>query len=372
MPTAQNLTESALNMAQSKISEMFPADTPAKYAYKRHHGTAMPFLGNNQARTTPIMQGDNCVGQQIVWTDKGADTVDLDGTAAEMVADMSCDLSDGEGAVSDDTSYTNNVGIKSVIRVNDDECGDNVIKAADLMVERVQAAFADLHAKLNTRAINFLNTNRTANKSTIYADGLQVENFTYSAADKHFSAPRGEMDDARILYEMKRIAELNDLSNYFIMSGLNMDKAFGTAAYTALNDNERSQSFFDTERLYFDQRDLDRTLDAASGIWSTFAVGEGTYAVWNSFWGDRVPNQISDNKWEYFIEDPDLMIMENGVMRPVRYQVLYQKICYAISATGKRKFKHLWEIKYLGGLYAAPVGESSETGIVKFVSELAS
>jgi hypothetical protein len=77
---------------------------------------------------------------------------------------------------------------------------------------------------------------------------------------------------------------------------------------------------------------------------------------------------ISDNKWEYHVNDPELMIMENGRLRPVRYQVMYQQICTGVNSVGKRTYKHLWELKYFGGLYAAPVGEASETGIIKYTS----
>jgi hypothetical protein len=70
--------------------------------------------------------------------------------------------------------------------------------------------------------------------------------------------------------------------------------------------------------------------------------------------------------WEFYVEDPMLMIMENGVMRPVRYEVAYQKVCTGRDTNTRHTNKHNWEVKYLGGRATAPQGVAGDTGVVKF------
>ncbi|MFZ7152198.1 MAG: hypothetical protein ACO1HP_00370, partial [Bacteroidota bacterium] len=71
--------------------------------------------------------------------------------------------------------------------------------------------------------------------------------------------------------------------------------------------------------------------------------------------------------WEFYLEDPILQIRQpDGSMAPLRYEVVYQKVCQGRDANTRHNDLHRFEVKFLGGIAVAPPGIDGETGIVKF------
>lgn len=358
---AQDVSASAQFAVQAKLMEMFSGDTPVNYQYKQGYESAKAILGNNAARTSEVLVNGQCIGEKIYWLEKGADSVVYDGDGTALT--LPCDLTAGEGVASNTKTYDDNVRIVSRVEVDDNLC-NNLYTFAELGAERLKVAIFDIRKRLNTKTITFLDANKGLNFDPEHVDTVAGDDgITYTAATKDFTAAGSKFQDPDFLTDIRALVENNDIDNYFLLSGRwNFYNAFVNSNYHRLNDTEKHHMRFDDFNMHFDSRHFDSTLTGKN----TFAIGAGTYAIWNRVWSTPEPVQIKDNSFEFHIIDPDLMINVGGVLQPVKYEVYYQRICTSGNTNGKRTFIHRWEVKFLGGLHEAPTAVTGQTGILKF------
>lgn len=361
---AQSVSASAQFAVQAKLNEMFAGDTPVKYQYRQAYETAKAMLMNNTARTAPVLVNGRCIGENVYWTEKGSDTITYNGDGTTPALTIACDLTESEGPTTDSKQYSDNVRLIAKVEVADDLC-DNLYTFQELAAERIMTAIFDIRKALNVKLINFLDTNKGANFDPEHADDVAGDDgITFVSASNHFTAAGSNFQDPDFLTDIAALVENNDIENYFLLSGRwNFYNAFMNSQYHRLNDTERHHMMFDDFNMYFDSRYLDSTLTGKN----TFAVGLGTYAIWNRVWSTPEPVQVKDNSFEYHIIDPELMINVGGVLQPVKYEVYYQKICTGGDANTRRTFTHRWEVKFLGGIYEAPTAVTDQTGILKFL-----
>jgi hypothetical protein len=362
---AGDFTASASLRIQEKLFEAFQDPTPATSEFSTPVKTAEVFLQKNTARVNEVLVNGRCEGYKIMWLKSGVDSIDYSGDGSAL--SLTCDVADGQELESDDKTYDDNLRIVSTVRVDDDLCANDYI-FTELSAQALQKGMNDIRKSLTTNLVNFVDANAGANLDGAVS-GIDLGNggWAVNADTITIEVPKGDFRNPDTLAEIDAVVQNNNIyGNYFLLNGrTNFYNSKFNADYKALNDQERSiaATYGDFE-MYHDLRYLDQTLGGAN----TFAINPNAYVVWNRAYSQLEAIMVDTTKqiWEFYVEDPMLMIMENGVMRPVRYEVAYQKVCTGRDTNTRHTNKHNWEIKYLGGRAMAPAGVAGDTGIVKF------
>jgi hypothetical protein len=364
---AQDISTGALNDIQIKLAELYPGDTPSKYPFKDFIGTARAILENNDARpsTKMIMADGECVGTQVHWLTKGATALSYSGTGTSPSLSLSCDLATGEGAISDEQTYDNNVVKISNVNVKDNECG-NIWDFQTLSAHQLARAMFDIRASLNASCITFLDGAKSAvNNDDDVTDG-NVDGVSFASSTFSVSSTVWPWDDPDSLTILDTIVANNAMDMSFWVGGRNsFYNAIVNSQYHRLNLDERDLVRFDNYNMFFDVKNLDNTLTGKN----LFGVGVGSYLFWNTEVYDSTQfTQIDENKWVAMMPDPVLRYRNStGALVPVMYNVVYQKACSARnSSTLKHQMLHKWEVRLQGGLVQAPASEDNHTGILKF------
>lgn len=360
---AQTLTDSVLLKAQGMIEEAFSGNTPSKYPFYEPAMSAAAILMNNDSFGQEVLTtGGKHKGFEVNWLTAGSSTIAHNGTPAG--SSQACTISSHNGATSDAKLYDNNMAIIAEVAIDDDLSG-NLFGYEELVANRFMKAFKDLRGALNTKIINFLDTNKTP----INNDSSLPSSIVYNATTDIFEVDTTAIDlqSPRGLTDLDALAMNNDLGSWMYLTGRsNFYNSIVDAQYDRLNDDMRHVArFFDPAyNIYTDPRSLDATIASQT----TFIVGEGTYAFWDYVPEGRtvVPTQIEDNKWEYTVNDPVLMVNTPSGLRPLRYNVFYTRECSGVNKTiSKRVYTHKFEINLLGGLHEAPASEDTHTGILR-------
>lgn len=372
---AQDLSASALTFVQAKLDTLFAAgqSTPSKFWMKDHIGTARGLFSEHRARTSPVTDAlGNCQGYKIYTLDANDETLDYDGDGSDDTT--ACDVTSGVGAASSEKVYSLNALKIKNFYVDDDICGDlfkrpgqsGTEEAADLIAHNLASAMHAIRASLNAESISLLDTN----KSAINNDSSLPTGVAFGSSVLTVTEATLPMNDPDTLTDIEAIAANNDMDNFFMVSGRHhFYNARRNADYHQLNDNERDVIRWMDQSIYFDIKNLDSTLSGRN----SFAVDPGSYVLFDHI-DSRIslqPRQASaaDNLWEYFIEDPNLLIRINGVLRPVRYHVAYQFVCNGVNRSRRvRTYTHKWEVTFNGGFHVAPPATDGHTGILKFKS----
>lgn len=361
---ATNVTASAMLDAQALLTQMFGAgqDTPSRYEYRSKVKTAEAMLMEHNANTMAVTDATgNCIGYRVYWPQVGDQTLDYNGDKTTPSLTVPCTIPSGAGPTTAAKTYTHNMALQKIVELDDDLCG-NMFNVPTLIAERQAAGMLVIRKALNTKFINFLDSNKTGtNNDASLPSGITFGSSTFTVDNSVL-----DLQEPDTLTDLDAILLNNEVDEWFYISGrYNFYNAVVNSQYRRFNDTERDHVRFDDYSMYFDIKSLDSTLSGSN----TFAVGRGTYVFWDHVDSalSQVPLQIEDNTWEFFVEDPILMVNDNGRMRPLRYHVAYQKVCNGGNTTSfRRTYTHRWEITLHGGLWVAPAGSSSETGIFKF------
>lgn len=372
------MTDSALNTIQSKIMDVFGGDTPSKYTRNYPGYTAKALFANQAARMSPIFNNSGrCIGQEVIWLKTNTLTADYNGDGSDD--ETNCAIADGQFPESDVVTYNDNVRIRKNVTVTDGLCNDlfndaalsldGQQRAATLIAHQMGDAIVAIRKALDARLITFVNANRTG----VNNDANLPDYLTFNGTSDQFEADAALFQEPDFLTDIDALVANNGMMNYFMLSGRrNFYNAVVNSQYRRDNSDERDHARFDMADIWFDKRLLDAQLNTADGTTGqgyTFAIGEGTYALWNRVELPAIPTLIhaKDNIWGFYVEDPELMIRENGILRPVRYHVLYQEGCAGRQANGVPYGKHSFEVYFEGGLAVAPPDTDGHTGILKMV-----
>jgi hypothetical protein len=373
----QDLTASNLFELQARINQMFANGGPPAMDLDPNFNKAISFgaaAERNTANATPLYNPDGtCRGVNIYHVDGGFTADDTD--VSEGFTATDCDLPAGQTAETVETEYAHNLFVQELFEVTDGDCANLFIDpnpnadlwqaAAELVAPRLARALVEVRSKLNTAAIGFLDANAT----TVNRD-LNLPTYINFNSPVFEVNKGGFFQDVHSLTEIQDIITTNDMMGAWILNGRNnFRKASIDDTYFQLDDDKRNVSRWRVDNLgidamYFDINRLDSTLGGAN----TFAVMPGSYALWNVRLFGAEPRLVDTTKqiYQYSIADPGLVIAEGGRLRPVFYNVFYQKICTGTNINGVLTFKHRWMIRYLGGIATAPPAEDTHTGILKF------
>jgi len=374
---AQNMTAAALLDVQARLSALF-AEGAGPSAYELNSGidvqTARAMLLNHVAETSPILDANgDCRGFLAYHLEGRADDLDYSGDGSDLTLD--CDIPSGDGVTAVETTYDLNLRDIKNRTVSDDLCGnlfkdgvsaDTRDEAATLVARNLLQGMQAIHRNLNIRFINFLD----GGKTPVNNDGSLPSGITYDATDDEFDIDEAVLSTLNpdTLTEVETVAQNNDMSNWFIMAGRNHYRnAAINSQWNVLNDDQRSQVRWQQQNLYFDQKHLDAELTGKN----SFIVDPASYLFYDHIDPalTQIPYEVEADKWEFFIEDPILMVNTPRGMRPLRYTVHYQKLCANVNISSMRnRFVHRFRIILNAGLHLAPAAADGHTGILKFVS----
>lgn len=364
-------TDSAKNRLQVLI-DTIAIEGPAKYELNHQVDAVKTMLDQMKIMPQAVMVGSECIGFDVHWIKSGNETLNYNGVATQGEGGLEqvCDLATGVEAESDSVTYTDNVRIIDIRDVDDNLCG-NTIQFAQLANWQLQKAMSNIRRALNIRAVNFFNSNAQANLDTEVAS---IDNgngaWAVNADTITIELPTADAKDPDALALVDSVVLNNNFyGDYYLLSGrFNWYQQVYNAGFRNLNDNERNQlATYNAHNMFFDVRDLDATL----GGRNTFAIDPWAYTIWNRIYSASTEPMQRDSDigalWEFFIEDPFLQIMQpDGTMAPLRYEVVYQKVCQGRDANTRHNDLHRFEVKFLGGIAVAPAGIDGETGILKF------
>lgn len=367
---AQSLTSSALNNVQERLYDLFGPDTPYRsQQFTYPADTASALFKENTVRTSPVLVDGQCIGVDAKFLNWGSSGAAY--TGAPSGDSLSCDLDGGDDAAAGTKTYVDNLLVRANYNVEDNLCGnlfndapgnpDGRAKAATMIAEGLALAMRNIREGLNTTAVTFLN----ATRSPVNIDTNLPSYITFDNANDYFEAADTYYQDPRFLTDINFTAQNNNINSFFLITGRNnFANAFTDSRYLRLNDNQRNYVQFDDFSMYVDPRAIDSALSSSN----TFVVGRGSYLAWNRTWSTPLPFQIDEDKWEFSVRDPFLMIMENGIMRPVTYEVVYQKTCVGRDSNTRHYFKHEFEVKFLGGIDEAPPAPNTHTNIMRWTA----
>lgn len=372
---AQDLTAAALLKVQARLEELFAPgqSTPSRYERVDHVGTARAMLANNIARTMPITDAiGKCRGYSAYHLTGAQDTAAYWGTGSGL--SLGCDVLSGDGVVATETQYSfNTIGVVNRT-VDDDLCG-NLFKdpasrviadeAATIVAENLAFAMQTIRKNLNAKFITFLDGNRTpVNNDGNLPAGVAYSGTTFVVTESGTFT----MQNPDTLTDLEAIAINNDMTNWFFVGGrYHFYNATINSQFNVLNDDQRSEVRWGQTPLFFDIKNLDSTLSGKN----SFMVDPGSFLFFDHVDADlsEVPLQVSDEYFEFAINDPVLSVLDNGRLRPLRYTVRYQRACNGVNTSRMRVTKdHNFEVILNAGLHVAPPAADTHTGILKFKS----
>ena len=373
---AQDLTASKLFEVQLRLEEMFANGGAPNLDLD-------PNL--NQASSVAALMERAAADARPLYdprgTCRGVNIYHIDGAWTPDATDVSegfdgeeCDLDVANDPESVETEYEHNLFAQEGFQISDADC-DNLFnnpaaagtaRIASIIAPRLTVAMKNLRRKLNDAAIAFL----AANSTGVNRDASLPSYITFAGTTFDVNLG-GFFQNPHSLTDIDAIRDSNDMPNAWLLSGRrNYYNSVIDSRYFRLDDDKRNVSRWSVDllggsNLYFDINRLDAELTGAN----TFAIMDGSYALWNVQLFDIQPRLVdaSRNLYEFSIADPQLRIMDGGTMRPVYYNVLYQFDCDGTDINGRNVFTHKWLIRHLGGLAPSPAATDGHTGILHFV-----
>jgi hypothetical protein len=351
-------TASVMNRLKVYIDTMFADPKLVNSHLNQPAMTARALLENQTAMADPILKGGKCVGVTAWFIDSSGTT--------EVSASTDCTTPGGTELSTDSKDYTTSVLGAAARTAKDNRC-DNEIDFIQEMGAVTLAVISDLRRQLNEYALAELDAGA---QTSIDNTGIpSTWDATGSAPEIIIPKSEATWDNLGYLHLM---AELNNIGPFITISGAgSFWGEWWKSNYQRFNNNEVGifQAFAD-QGFYFDARQMDQIL----GRSATFLVGVNNYIFWNTTFSPAVPTEFSvgsnGKKFVFTQPDPVLTYMDNGVRRPVMYEIEMEEACSARnSATNQLQKSYKVYGRIVGGLELAPVGPQSETGVLTFTTQ---
>lgn len=379
---ANTVTATALAKVQQDLKSMFPTErTPSEQPLKTNSATFAAMAKNNRARVNPILRNGECiavgVGYQVFAED---DTADVDGDYDDV--GTTCAVAEGDYPTTAELQYQNNIVIRETVSVDDNLCGNLfntrgwnghgvptlvAARESELFAGQIAAALAKIRQTANMRLITYVN----AGSSPVNRDGNLPSYITFNATTDTFDLDTQLMQNPRTLTDVDAIVMNNRMGDeYFFLNGRRAwYNVFIDSDFRRLNDNEREFARFDGYEMYFDIRDIDRSL----GGNNSFAISRGAYAMWNTHYSGIAPQDLgftdADQKWAFRMMDPDPMmkIWVNGRLEPIWYEVVFTQKCGGRRQISQQFYNNFtMEITLHAGFQQSPAAPNGHTGILHF------
>lgn len=363
---AGDFTASSSLTIQEMMERVFSDGNQADQEFKRPVVSAMALT---REQTTNVQElrdkiTDKCIGYKVFWQKGSTDAATFSGAISGDT--LNCTIT-GTKLEADSKTYDANKHVRYNVSIDTNDCG-NDIKANERRMKGIAKAINNIRVGFNTAAIAFLDANKQDNQDSEVAsidrgNGAWAEN----ADGKTIDVPAPDMLDEKALAFVDAVSQNNDIFNYFLVHGrTNWYELFHNAAYTRLNDDERSIfATFADKRHYFDIRYLDAQLTGQN----TFTVNPASLVfinkvIYPNF--EAVMLSEKDGMWGFSLQDPMWSYNLNGTLVPVTYTVVMTRACTARDSNGMPYFTENYEVSLKYELATGPTGRNGETGILKF------
>jgi hypothetical protein len=352
-----DFSASTLPVVQVMMADIFSAGGASDIEINKPIESAKCLLERQRVNILDIMEGNpdqKCQDVKVVWLKDCGDTV---ATSGAVPTDPDCVIGAGNELDSDSLTLTPNMYISAKISVLDGECADQFSfnqKVARLLLK----AKNDIETRINNEfIIPFLTANAQVNQFTGTFGTIVGTTTEFPAAQ--FTA--------NLLGHWQLTSVMNQIKQFFILNGTN----FVESRYNS--DFERAENCCDpTIDKYraFDMCFDPFNIDITTGRASSFIIDPTMYAFWgrNEYTAAPFSHQDSDNTVTFKEPSQTLQYWDNGTLKPVMYDIRYQRECVVVPGNPRVQFRHNWEIIFEGGLALAPTGCTGQTNILEMVA----
>lgn len=362
---AGDFTASTSLTIQEMMEDIFRPGNQALAEFRRPVVSAAAITTEQTANIRELRDRitDKCIGFKVFWQ-KG--TTDAAAYSGAISGDsLNCTIT-GTQLEADSKTYAADNHVRYNVAVSTDDCG-NDIEATQRRVAAIQKAINNIRVGFNTVAINFLDAEKQVNQYDVTGIDRGNGAWATNADTKTIEVPQTDLLDEKTLAWMEGVCQNNDIDNFFLIHGFaNFYEAFHNAAFTRLNDDQRSIfTTFANRRHYFDIRYLDSTLTGNN----TFAVNPDSLVFLNKIIYPNLEAQMlseKDGLWGFSIQDPIWRYNLNGTLVPVTYTVNMTRACSNRDANGSPYFVENYEVRLIYELASGPEGRNGETGVLKF------
>jgi len=363
---AGDFTASASLTIQDRMERIFRSGNQADAEFMRPTVSSMALTREQTANVQELRDriSNQCIGYKVFWQ-KGT-TDDPTYSGAISGDSLNCTIT-GTQLEADSKTYDANKHVRYNVSVSTNDCG-NDIEAADRRAKGIMKAINNIRVGFNTAVIAFLDANKQDNQDS-GVTGIDRGNgaWAVNADGKTIEIPDADLSDEKALAFVDAVAQNNDIFEYFMVHGrYNWYELFHNAAYTRLNDDERSIfATFATRRHYYDIRYLDAALAADH---NSFVVNPDSLVfinkiIYPNFQAEMLSEK--DGMWGFSLQDPIWRYNLNGTLIPVTYTVVMTKACSARDTNGMPYFVENYEVSLKYDLATGPEGRNGETGILK-------
>lgn len=354
---------------QELLEQRFKSGVMANAEFNTPVVSANAWTMQQTAEINPQMQGSTCIGYNVLWQKSGRTSPAYSGLISGDT--LNCTIP-GTQLESDKKTYKADKHIRDNAGVNTSDC-DNDIKANMRRAKAIEKSINLIRVGFNAAVIALLDSEKQDNKDT-GVTGINRGNgaWVVNADGKTIELPTADLQDEKALAFVDAVAQNNDIYNYFMLHGRsNWFDAASNARFTARNDNERSiAATFADKTHYWDIRALDQQL---TGDNHSFVINRDSILFINKVVYQNMEAEMisaKDGHWAFQIQDPaGWMWSDNGVLKPVVYNVVMQKGCSGFDANGQPTYDENYQIQLLHELATGPQGFNGETGIMKFTNQ---
>lgn len=359
-------TASTSLIVQKQLEMMFTRPTANEAEFNHEVMTAKVLLEKQSVETDTLMEGNRCVGVKAWFIQDGQTSITYSGSVPNPSED--CTTPAGVELSTNSKTFNNNLFIEASRAVKAEKC-DNDLTFAVESAKAIQKAMLDVRKDLNKKYIQLLAANVQANQYTNVSSIITAQSGNrLKVAPSNFTL--------ELLLELGLLANNNKIFDPVFINGRNFFIDSELARYRTLttdqNDEARIVNDFD---IHWDTKNPGFSVDSVTTRLSTFIVNPNQLVFWNTTWSDYEPKleDPKNNRWTYLMDDPELVWNDNGVLRPVTYEVEYSYVCDS-RLKGRLIWNHTYFVRLYGGLDVGPTGKNDAgssvyTGIMEIVAE---
>jgi hypothetical protein len=355
---AGDFTDSALQVAQVRLEEMFAAPNTAQTELKAGSAsTARAMLARQRSRVIPRLTGNTVVGVEAWYIRPHA------ATNAATTAPADCDVPCGDEAETIKADYESTVLVRSKSKVLDNR-SDNLLQFAEEIAAQQAHMMSQMRVAFNRDVV----IAGVAAASQVNIDTQIDSTWDYTSNSPRITVPTADFTYERF-NEFQTVAMLNNFDDFFMVSGRLLSDDRWRSQLNRMNEGFRDQALaYAQQEIYFDLRDLDQKMTRKT----LFAVNANSYAFWNTVRNTTTPRRVvtaDGEKWVWVQADPILSWNNNGVLSPVLYEFEMAVTCVGRDAQEFQQNQYCIYARLIGGFEFAPTGPNGEKGVLQFSTE---
>lgn len=325
----------------------------------KDNGTIMPesfkAIAENQKINGSMLTDEkgDCQGFKLYWEKPDCSDAVCDDAPTDL-----CDFDADEKFELEEQMVDVNNACYAKFKIAADICeSSNMIKFADKFASQMKKVFMDFEKVLNTQTVSFLNAN--------FDDNDVVSGPMTNTPGVGTIIP--PMDwTLNLMGNLTQVATLNKITDPVLLNGNNLWlEVWNTQFAKCCTNQELAAKMQSFQKWYWDIFNLDQTL----GEKATFMWDAGSLAVLNKYhYMSPTPVEVVADKHVYHVNHPTLRYMSDGVMKPVKIDVVRLKKCTTLL-NGTIAGDYYWHFTLRYDFYKSPVGCNGKIPLFKFLNQ---